>query len=133
MTVYATMPAASNTFGKLGPVTALPVVIGETTISIKKGVANPEALTLSFDSKTGLVKGSFKLPVENGKIQSATFNGIVVLGWNSTNCGECGFGEEVRLPLVTGHWTFSDKWAYTDAKGKTKTATVKRGGAINIE
>ena len=63
---------------------------------------------------------------------TASFEGVVVLGWNADDCG-CTTEEVVKLPLVNGFWTFSDKYGYTDVKGAAKTATAKRGGAVGIE
>ena len=110
------------------------VVIGTKTIALKSGAKNPQSVKLSFTASTGIVKGSFKLPVATGSRTplTASFEGVVVLGWNADDCG-CSMEEVVSLPLVNGFWTFSDKYGYEDAKGAAKTATIKRGGAVGIE
>lgn len=135
MFICLTMPGASETYGALGPVAPVELTVGRTSIAVKKGAANPQSLKLSFNKETGIVSGSFKLPVEKGKAQSASYKGVVVIGWgNGGSCSECGEGK--FLPFVNGGWWFVDKAGYLAVsrdKETPKTSKVNRGGTAFIE
>lgn len=130
------MPGVSEKFGALGPVASVPVQVSPTSMGITRGTVNPQAVKLSFSKSTGVVSGSFKLPVETGKDQSASFKGVVVVGWgNGGSCSECGEGNK-WLPFVSGWWKFSDSVGYEIlSKGayKPQSAKVARGGLMQIE
>ena len=135
MFICLTMPGASETYGALGPVVPVELTVGSTSIAVKKGAVNPQSLKLSFSKKTGVVSGSFKLPVAQGKAQSASYKGVVVVGWgNGGACSECGEGK--FLPFVNGAWWFADKAGYlavSRGKETLKTSKVNRGGTAFIE
>ena len=135
MFISLTMPGASEAFGTLGPVAPVELAVSQSSIAVKKGAANPQSLKLSFKKDTGIVSGSFKLPVENGKAQSASYKGVVVIGWgDGGSCSECGEGK--FLPFVNGAWWFVDKAGYSAvSRGKVKdmTSKVNRGGTASID
>ena len=106
------------------------VSVGEKTISAEKG--NAAGATISLNRSTGVVTGSFKIPYGDAKKSlTANFKGVVVVGWGSgCGCGDDDPSRPVALPFVNGAFFVSDK---VGVAGGTKTATVKRGGAIFID
>ena len=144
MMLSVTYPGDSETYGKVGPVTGVPVTVGQNSIALKKGLSkaeNPQGVKLSFSKSTGVVSGSFKLPYVDKatgreKTLSATYKGVVVIGWgDGGSCSACGEGNK-WLPFVNGSWYFTDKAGYEvkSSKGVTrKTMSVKRGALVKIE
>lgn len=135
MTLRILPAVASEQYGRLGPsatdgVIEVLVTVGQKGIALKSKTGNPQKVKLSFKPSTGVATGSFTLPVENGKARSASFAGVVVLGWGD-GCGACG--EQATVPFMSGAWHFSDKAFYTVlSRGKEvgKSATVPRGEQI---
>ena len=118
---------------------ALTVSVTNTSIKLPKQT-NPQAVTFTFTVKTGIVKGTFKLPVEqiNGKTTTvaATYQGVVVTGWGEgCSCGDSADVPE-PLPFVNGAYWFADKIPYTVMSGTrevVKTLAVKRGGDMSVD
>ncbi len=109
------------------------VSVGEKTISAEKG--NAAGATISLNRSTGVATGSFKIPYVDAagatKMLTARFKGVVVVGWGAgCGCGDDDPSRPVALPFVNGAFFVSDK---VGVAGGTKTATVKRGGAIFID
>ena len=130
----------SEKYGAVGPVGDVGITIGQKKITIAKGEANPDKLSLKFSTSDGVVSGSFKLPYRTkdsrgnviSKTLSANFKGVVLIGWND-KCGDCG---GTLLPFINGSWAFDDKVFYTYTSGKsekTGTISLKRGGEIRAE
>ena len=100
----------------------------------KKKAINPNALSLSFTLSSGIVSGSFKLPLEDGGTVTATYKGVVMPGWGSEECTDCGMGgSEAKLrPFVSGTAWFNDTLEYDDEKGRDRKATVRRSVPFSI-
>ncbi len=112
------------------------VTIADSKISIAKDAANPQGVTLSFDSKKGIVKGKFNLPYTtasgSAKTLKVDYQGVVLIGWGA-DCG-CGLDDSPDLPtlaFVNGAFYVSDSETVS-VKGKDKNVSIKRGGSVRI-
>lgn len=101
----------------------------------KKKPINPNSLTLSFALSSGIVSGSFKLPLENGNV-TMTYKGVVMPGWGtSSSCeGGCSAGgpEAARRPFISGTAWFNDTLEYDDENGRVRKVTVRRSVPFSI-
>ena len=119
--------------GTPSAVDGVKVSVGEKTVTVEKG--NAAGATISLNRSTGVATGSFKIPYTDAKgaakTMTANFKGVVVIGWGpGCGCGDDDPSRPVALPFVNGAFFVSDK---VGVAGGTKTATVKRGGAIFID
>ena len=90
---------------------------------------------LSFDYKTGIVSGSFRLPTVDDGYAPMTYRGIVMPGWGAAGCTDCGTGDPIaqNRPFVSGTAWCWDHLQYQDkTKGKLRDIRIKRGLAISI-
>lgn len=94
-----TTPKAARVKWKKCPRNAL--CIGDWLFNIKSGSGNLSGLKLSYNSKTGLFKGSFRMFTFRGKKYTAKINGIVVDG--------IGIGQAVCPKLSPDSWTVTIK------------------------
>lgn len=122
MNLLFDMPQSSPAYGALGPVASVPVQVAEKTIKLDTKAANPQKVKLSFNLSTGVVTGSFKLPCENGKDLSASFKGIVLMGWNEP----CGCSTDKNLPFINAAWYFTDK---VESRGVVRGSSMITDGA----
>lgn len=103
-----------------------------STLTVQKNPAT--GFKLSFDYKTGIVSGSFRLPTEDG-YAPMTYRGVVMPGWGAAGCTDCGTGDPIaqNRPFVSGTAWCWDHLQYQDkANGKMRDIRVKRGLAISI-
>ena len=120
--------------GVPGSVDAVRVTVGPRTLAISKDGPNVCRATLSFNRSTGVVSGSFRLPVTkaNGTetTVTASYRGVMLIGWGpGCGCDESLVPSDVKLPFVSGAFWVADK-AADAATGRT--LAVKRGGAAGI-
>ena len=120
--------------GVPGAVDAVRVTVGSQTLAISKDGPNVCRATLSFNRSTGVVSGSFRLPVTkaNGTetTVTASYRGVMLIGWGpGCGCDESLVPSDVKLPFVSGAFWVADK-AVDAATGRTRA--VKRGGAAGI-
>ena len=120
--------------GVPGAVDAVRVTVGPQTLAISKDGPNVCRATLSFNRSTGVVSGSFRLPVTkaNGTetTVTASYRGVMLIGWGpGCGCDESLVPSDVKLPFVSGAFWVADK-AADAATGRT--LAVKRGGAAGI-
>lgn len=120
--------------GVPGAVDAVRVAVGPRTLAISKDGPNVCRATLSFNRSTGVVSGSFRLPVTktNGTeaTVTASYRGVMLIGWGpGCGCDESLVPSDVKLPFVSGAFWVADK-AADAAMGRTRA--VKRGGAAGI-
>ena len=120
--------------GVPGAVDAVRVAVGPRTLAISKDGPNVCRATLSFNRSTGVVSGSFRLPVTkaNGTetTVTASYRGVMLIGWGpGCGCDESLVPSDVKLPFVSGAFWVADK-AADAATGRTRA--VKRGGAADI-
>lgn len=105
------------------------VLIQSNNIVLDSAVDNPLSVKLSFDKRTGVVKGSFKVKLDDGKVKTATYEGVVVPGWSAADCG-CGEGDSpvLQLPFVIGSY-----WYSGIIEIDSKKYTVVHGGSLEIK
>lgn len=120
--------------GVPGAVDAVRVTVGPQALAISKDGPNVCRATLSFNRSTGVVSGSFRLPVTkaNGTetTVTASYRGVMLIGWGpGCGCDESLVPSDVKLPFVSGAFWVADK-AADAATGRT--LAVKRGGAVGI-
>ena len=120
--------------GVPGSVDAVRVTVGPRTLAISKDGPNVCRATLSFNRSTGVVSGSFRLPVTkaNGTetTVTASYRGVMLIGWGpGCGCDESLVPSDVKLPFVSGAFWVADK-AVDAATGRTRAG--KRGGAAGI-
>ena len=120
--------------GVPGAVDAVRVTVGPRTLAISKDGPNVCRATLSFNRSTGVVSGSFRLPVTkaNGTetTVTASYRGVMLIGWGpGCGCDESLVPSDVKLPFVSGAFWVADK-AADAATGRT--LAIKRGGAAGI-
>lgn len=120
--------------GAPGAVDAVRVTVGPQALAISKDGPNVCRATLSFNRSTGVVSGSFRLPVTkaNGTetTVTASYRGVMLIGWGpGCGCDESLVPSDVKLPFVSGAFWVADK-AADAATGRT--LAVKRGGAAGI-
>ena len=120
--------------GVPGAVDAVRVTVGPRTLAISNDGPNVCRATLSFNRSTGVVSGSFRLPVTkaNGTetTVTASYRGVMLIGWGpGCGCDESLVPSDVKLPFVSGAFWVADK-AADAATGRT--LAVKRGGAAGI-
>ena len=120
--------------GVPGAVDAVRVTVGPRTLAISKDGPNVCRATLSFNRSTGVVSGSFRLPVTkaNGTetTVTASYRGVMLIGWGpGCGCDESLVPSDVKLPFVSGAFWVADKAA--DA-ATWRARAVKRGGAADI-
>lgn len=120
--------------GVPGAVDAVRVAVGPRTLAISKDGPNVCRATLSFNRSTGVVSGSFRLPVTkaNGTetTVTASYRGVMLIGWGpGCGCEDSPAASDVKLPFVSGAFWVADKAA--DAATRRARA-VKRGGAAGI-
>ena len=132
MVLTISQPATpSDVYGVFDKTDALPVKVGEKTMSLPAG-GGSQKLALKFNSKTGVVSGKFSLSYKDAsgkaKTIAATYGGVVQLGFGDS----CGCNENPE-PFVSGFWVFDDKLSYPNAGGKNATIKVKRGAAVTID
>ncbi len=104
------------------------------TSQINKASTAKALSSLSFTLSTGLVTGSLKV---DGI--TFTYKGVVMPGWGSQDCTSCGYsvdvdgGREAQFhPFISGSAWFNDTIEYKDAKGKTRTSTVRRSTPFSV-
>ena len=118
--------------GTPNEVDAVSVRIDKQTLAISKDGPNVCHATLSFNRSTGVVSGSFRLPVT--KVDGtqttvmASYRGVVLIGWGP-GCGCTPADTEIVLPFVSGAYWVSDKFR-DETTGRN--VTVKRGGAAEL-
>lgn len=116
-------------------VTALPVMLAKSGISIMREADNPSSVRLSFNARTGCVSGTFKIQ-EDGvtKPVSASFKGVLLPGWGG--CSTCPTPGKIVRPLAVGSYWFSDKLPYEVQQGDgtsiERQLKVIRGGFIRV-
>ena len=99
--------------------------------------ASTTKLSLAFTLSTGIVKGSFKLPMESGST-AFTYQGVLLPGFGTGDCTDCGVdartgGTEAALrPFCQGAAWINDTLTYEDANGRVRTATVRRSTPFSI-
>ena len=118
--------------GKMKTIDSLTMKIEKHDIRIVDTV-NPRNVELTFDRETGVVSGTFDLPVKYTGIGSdsipATFGGVVLSGWGELcACGE-GVATGVYLPFVCGGFYFTDQFPYQTGGGE-KVKKAKSGGMV---
>lgn len=105
------------------------VTIGAQTLAVAKDDANVCRAMLSFNRSTGVVSGSFRLPVMKADgtptTVMASYRGVVLIGWGP-GCRCSPDGTEIELPFVNGAYWVSDRFQ-DETTGRN--VTVKRGGA----
>lgn len=118
--------------GTPNEVDAVSVRIDKQTLAISKDGPNVCRATLSFNRSTGVVSGSFRLPVT--KVDGtqttvmASYRGVVLIGWGP-GCGCTPADTEIVLPFVSGAYWVSDKFR-DETTGRN--VMVKRGGAAEL-
>lgn len=118
--------------GTPNEVDAVSVRIDKQTLAISKDGPNVCHATLSFNRSTGVVSGSFRLPVT--KVDGtqttvmASYRGVVLIGWGP-GCGCTPADTEIVLPFVSGAYWVSDKFR-DETTGRN--VMVKRGGAAEL-
>ena len=100
-----------------GTATALPsldLVLSDTSINMPNGNANPTRARISLAKKSGIFRGTFRLPFatltgETATVQ-ATYSGVLLLGWTGEGC-DCSDAELdlPRKPFGLGSYWFSDR------------------------
>lgn len=100
-------------------------------LALAKNPPNGEKLT--FNRSTGIVTGTFKLPYVTAAGKSATatatYKGVMLIGWGpGCGCEDTG-DSDVQLPFVSGAYWVSDK---CESLTTGKPVSVKRGGAMEI-
>lgn len=125
---------AGNTVGGVQVLYAKATKTAKTkTSQLAASNAKGQTLALSFTLSTGLVSGSFSV----GGVK-LTYKGVVMPGWGDfSSCGDCGYDEgdpkeETASPFAAGAAWFDDVQTYMDAKGKVRTAKVRRGCPFTI-
>ncbi len=93
----------------------------------------PNGAKLTFNRSTGIVSGSFKLPYVTAAGKSgtatATYRGVMLIGWGpGCGCEETG-DSDVSLPFVSGAYWVSDK---CESLSTGRPVSVRRGGAMEI-
>ena len=125
------LPADSDFYGPFVSIDSLGVKVGSSALKLTDSTGGTSKVKLSLNRTNGLVSGTFKLFYgEAGKSLSATFKGVVQLGYGD-GCG-CGEGQ----PFVNGTWSITDKIAYpagTVEKPTVKYLSVKRGAGFRID
>lgn len=99
--------------------------------------ADSKKLALTFTLSSGILSGTFKLPMESG---SVTFNyrGVVLPGFGYGQCAACGFEnriggiESTMRPFAAGTAWVNDTFSYDDDKGKTRKLTVRRSTPFSV-
>lgn len=99
--------------------------------------ADSKKLTLSFTLSSGILSGTFKLPMDTG---SVTFNyrGVVLPGFGYGDCAACGIGvreggvEAALTPFAAGTAWVNDTFSYDDDKGRARNLTVRRSTPFSI-
>lgn len=118
--------------GTPNEVDAVSVRIDKQTLAISKDGPNVCRATLSFNRSTGVVSGSFRLPVTKmdgtQTTVMASYRGVVLIGWGP-GCGCTPADTEIVLPFVSGAYWVSDKFR-DETTGRN--VTVKRGGAAEL-
>lgn len=122
-----------------GIATDLPLLeldLTDTTMRLAKAQENPTATRLRFNRRTGVFKGTFRLPFEGAdgnRRVTASYEGVLLPGWTVENC-QCG-DEELDLPLkpfgIGAYW-FKDKLPVED-DGKPRLVPVTRGYPLLID
>ena len=110
------------------------VVIGARTLTVDPNGPNACRATLSFNRATGVVSGTFRLPVtkadDTETTVTASYRGVMLIGWGpGCGCEDSSAASDVKLPFVSGAFWVADK-ATDAATGRART--VKRGGAADI-
>lgn len=94
-------------------------------------------LPLSFTLSTGIVSGTFKLPMETGSV-TFSYKGVVMPGFGYGACTACGIDsgsggiEAAMSPFIAGSAWVNDTLEYEDAKGKSRTLTVRRSTPFTV-
>ena len=87
---------------------------------------------LSFDLATGIVTGTFSVEFE-GATKTVKYAGVVMPGWGSQECGDCGLGgvEVTLAPFISGAAWFDDVCTYVSG-GASRTARVRRSCPVTV-
>ena len=87
---------------------------------------------LSFDLATGIVAGTFSVEFE-GATKTVKYAGVVMPGWGSQECGDCGLGgvEVTLAPFISGAAWFDDVCTYVSG-GASRTARVRRSCPVTV-
>ena len=106
---------------------------GKVTISVANA-KNTQSLKMTFSRSTGVVNGTFKCPFADGTSQTMTYRGVVLPGFGSATCTGCDYKtpETQERPFIGGSCWLSEKHTYPGPSGKTRSLTVKRGGAFSV-
>ena len=91
--------------------------------------SDTKKLPFSFALSTGLASGT----ITAGGV-TFTYKGVVMPGWGSEECTDCGMGgTEAKLrPFISGTAWFDDTIKYTDARGKVRSTTVRRSCPFSV-
>lgn len=95
---------------------------------------NAAGLSFTFARDTGLVNGSFKVLFEDGKKRTLTYKGVVLPGFGTAACSECGLlnSDSLKAPFIGGSAWFGDSFSYEDVRGRVRSKSVKRGCAVSV-
>lgn len=85
------------------------------------GDLNPQEVTLHFSEETGVVSGSFYVPLASGDRTAVTYRGIALPGWQG--CATCSDTFEQR-PWAIGLFSFTDQ---------ITSGWFRNGGAIKFD
>lgn len=120
--------------GTPGAVAEVGVAVGSQKLAVADGDPNVCRATLSFNRSTGIVSGTFRLPVAKADgtetTVTATYRGVMLIGWGpGCGCDESLVPSDVKLPFVNGAFWVSDSVADPETARKF---FVRRGGAAGI-
>lgn len=99
--------------------------------------ADSKKLSLTFTLSSGVLNGTFKLPMETGSV-TFTYKGVVLPGFGYGDCTACGYDmrtggiEAAMMPFAAGTAWANDTFRYDDEKGKTRKLTVRRSTPFSV-
>ena len=98
--------------------------------------ASSTKLPLTFTLSSGILSGTFKLPMETGSV-TFTYKGVVLPGFGYGNCSACGIDvreggvEAAAMPFAAGTAWVNDTFSYSE-NGKVRKLTVRRSTPFSI-